>query len=51
MEAGLNFDRQSLASSILTGKPNPYVYLKFGLSRAGVPVGMSNLMADVRASD
>jgi hypothetical protein len=51
VEAGFKFDRQALAESILTGRPNQYVFLKIGLSRAGVPLGMSNLMADLLAAD
>ena len=30
VEAGLNFDQPCLAQSILAGKQNPYIHLKFG---------------------
>jgi len=46
-EAGINFDRVSLAQSILTGKANPYIYLKFRLSRTTALVGMPDLLSDV----
>ena len=51
MKAGVKFDQQSLARSILTGKSNPYIHLKFGLSRTGILVGMTDLMADLLAAD
>jgi hypothetical protein len=47
VEAGINFDRMSLAQSILTGKGNPYIYLKFRLSRTAALVGMPDLLSDV----
>jgi hypothetical protein len=50
VEAGVKFDQITLADSILTGKPNPYIHLKFGISRSGLLVGMSNLEA-ILASD
>ena len=43
IEAGLQFDQAALASSILTGKANPYIHLKFGVSRTGWLVGMTDL--------
>jgi hypothetical protein len=46
-EAGINFDRASLAQSILIGKANPYIYLKFRLSRTTALVGMPDLLSDV----
>ncbi len=50
-EAGLNFDRAALAKSLLTGKPNPYIHLKFGISRSGLLLGMSDLKAATLAPD
>lgn len=47
LEAGINFDRMSLAQSILTGRVNPYIYLKFRLSRTTSMVGMPDLLSDV----
>jgi hypothetical protein len=35
-ESGVIFDQTALAHSILTGRPNTYIYLKFGISRAGL---------------
>ena len=46
VEAGLSFDQPALANSILSGKPNPYVHLKFGVSQTRLLVGMTNLKAD-----
>ena len=46
VEAGLSFDQPALANSILSGKPNPYVHLKFGVSQTGLLVGMTNRKAD-----
>ena len=51
VEVGLKFDQAALAKSILTGKPNPYIYLKFGIGRSGLLLGMSDLKADTLASD
>jgi hypothetical protein len=50
-EAGLKFDQAALAKSILTGKPNPYIHLKFGISRSGLLLGMSDLKAATLAPD
>lgn len=50
-EAGLKFDQAALAKSIVTGKPNPYVHLKFGISRSGLLLGMSDLKAATLAPD
>ena len=47
MQAGINFDRMWLAQSILTGKVNPYIYLKFRLSRTAALIGMPDLLSDV----
>jgi hypothetical protein len=49
--AGAKFDQAALAKSILTGKPNPYIHLKFGVSRSGLLVGGSDLKAATLASD
>jgi hypothetical protein len=51
VEAGVKFDQNALASSILTGTPNPYIHLKFGISRSGMSLGTSDVMADAFASD
>jgi hypothetical protein len=40
-----------LAKSILTGKPNPYIHLKFAIGRTGPLLGMSDLRAATLASD
>lgn len=51
VEAGVKFDQAALAKSILTGKPNPCIHLKFGISRTGLLLGMSDLKADALVSD
>jgi hypothetical protein len=51
VEAGVKFDQAALAKSILTGQPNPYIHLKFGISRTGLLLGMSDLQAATRTSD
>lgn len=51
VEAGLKFDQAALAQSILTDKTNPYIHLKVGLSREGLPVGMSDLHAATLVTD
>jgi hypothetical protein len=49
--AGVKFDQKALADSILSGKPNAYIHLKFGISKTGLLVGMSNLETSVLTSD
>jgi hypothetical protein len=49
--AGVKFDHAALATSILTGTQNPYVHLKFGISRTGLPVSMSDLWVAPLDSD
>jgi hypothetical protein len=51
VEAGVKFEQAALAKSIQTGEPNPYVYLKFGISRARLHVGMSDLCVATLPSD
>jgi hypothetical protein len=51
VEAGIKFDQAALASSLLTGKPNPYIRLKFGISQTGLLVGATDLCADTLAFD
>jgi hypothetical protein len=51
VEASVKFDQTALANSILTGKPNPYIHLKFGISKAGLLLGMSNLETAMLASN
>lgn len=51
LEVGVKFDQAALAKSILTGKPNPYIHLKFGISRTGLLVGMADLHVATLASD
>ncbi len=51
LEAGLKFDQSALAKSILNGKPNPYIHLKFGISRSGLLLGMSDLQAATLVPD
>lgn len=51
VEGGAKFEQAALAESILTGKPNPYIHLKFGVSSTGSHVGPSDLKADTLASD
>jgi hypothetical protein len=46
LDARINFDQASLASSLLNGKPNPYIFLKFKVSKFEL-LGMTNLHADV----
>ncbi len=46
VQAEINFDRKSLADSLLTGRANPYIYLKFRLSRKASFVGMTDLLSD-----
>jgi hypothetical protein len=46
LDAGINFDQASLASSLLNGKPNPFIFLKFRVSKFEL-LGMTNLHADV----
>jgi hypothetical protein len=50
MEANLKFDQTSLSSSILSAKPSPYIYLKFGTSKDGL-IGMTDLYAATLATD
>jgi hypothetical protein len=50
MEANLKFDVASLSNSILLGKINPHIYLKFGLYRDEM-IGMSDLHATTLATD
>jgi hypothetical protein len=47
VQAGINFDQASLAKSLLTGKSNSCVYLKFRMSRTNTLVGMLDLLSDV----
>ncbi len=51
IEAGFRFDQAALATSLLTGNTNPYIYLKFGVSRSGQLVGSTDLHASIRPSD
>jgi hypothetical protein len=51
VESGLKFDQAALAQSILTGKANPYIHLKFGISRTGLSLGMSDLNVATLTSD
>jgi hypothetical protein len=51
IEAGVKFDQAALANSILSEKPNSYIHLKFGISRAGLSIGMSDLNAATLASN
>lgn len=51
VESGLKFDQAALAHSILSGKVNPYIHLKFGISRTGLLLGMSDLSVATLASD
>ncbi len=51
MESGVQFDQAALSRPILSGRPNPYIYLKFGVSRTGLLVGMSDLHAALLAPD
>ncbi len=50
-EAGMNFERATLAKSILSGQPNPLIYLKFGVSRTGSSLGMTDLQVDTLKTD
>jgi hypothetical protein len=50
MEVNLKFDAASFSSSILTGKINPYIYLRFGVYEDEM-VGMSDLKAATLTSD
>ena len=45
VEAGLKFDQATLADSILTGRSNPYIHLKFGISQTGLLLGMTDVQA------
>lgn len=45
VQAGINFDRKSLADSILIRRANPHIYLKFRLSRKASFVGMTDLLS------
>lgn len=47
VQTGINFDQVSLAQSLLTGRSNPYVHLKFRMSRTTTLVGMPDLLSDV----
>lgn len=51
VDAGLKFDQPALAASILSGKPNKYIHLKFGISRTGQLLGASDMQAAMLASD
>jgi hypothetical protein len=54
VETSVSIDVQPFADAILNGRPNPNVFLKFGVgpSFAGEPMtGRSNLHVDVRTSD
>lgn len=51
VEVGATFEQAALAKSILTGKSNPYIHLKFGISRTGLLVGMSDMHAATLAPD
>jgi hypothetical protein len=51
IEAGLKFDQATLAGSVLSGKSNTYIHLKFGISKTGLLVGATNLRADTLAFD
>jgi hypothetical protein len=48
VQTGINFDQPSLAQSLLTGRSNPYVHLKFRLSRTTALVGMPDLSPTFR---
>lgn len=50
VETNMKFDATSFSKSILTGRINPYVYLKFGLYDDEM-VGMSDLKAATLTSD
>jgi hypothetical protein len=43
LEADINFDQASLAKSLLDGRPNPDIFLKFRASKFADLIGMSNL--------
>jgi hypothetical protein len=49
VEGNLNFNVASLSNSILTGQTSPYIYLKFGIYKAAMAPGMSDV--DTLASD
>ena len=51
MEANIKFDQPSLSLSILRAESNPYIYLKFGTSKDGGLIGMTDMHADTLASD
>jgi len=51
IEAGLQFDQAALAKSLLSGTPNLYIHLKFGVSRTGWLIGMTDLHAATLASN
>jgi hypothetical protein len=50
-EANFKFDQAALASSLLTGTPNPYIHLKFGISQTGLLVGATDLRAATLADN